>query len=194
MRPQVGLQLRNADPGLMKEFVLGVHERAAQLGKDGERRGTKRRGSGDASRAALPCYRSEGNAKKGHRLGGRAKYGTSSSLHTFIALSPARAGQLSKRAQLMLDLIIDIKNNKASAAGGAAAAATVSLGGIAAKGSKSAAASAAGGGRRGGALAVLQPGVAKWLAGLGVDEVCLRGLTWPKLLAPNKKGKERVWR
>lgn len=36
--PQVGLQLRNADPALMKEFVLGVHERAAALGKDGERR------------------------------------------------------------------------------------------------------------------------------------------------------------
>lgn len=39
MRRQVGLQLRNADPGLMKEFVLGVHERAAQLGKDGAREG-----------------------------------------------------------------------------------------------------------------------------------------------------------
>ncbi|KAG2436983.1 hypothetical protein HYH02_011415 [Chlamydomonas schloesseri] len=129
----VGLQLRNADPGLMKEFVLGVHERAAALGKD---------------------------------------------------------GQLSRRAQLMLDLIIDIKNNKTSAAGGAAA--TVSLGGTAVKGGKGAAggaaSGAAGAGRRGGALAVLQPSVAKWLAGLGVDEVCLRGLTWTKLLAPNKKG------
>lgn len=94
----------------------------------------------------------------------------------------------------MLDLIIDIKNNKTSAAGGAAAA-TVSLGGTAVKGGKGAAGSAsgaAGGGRRGGALAVLQPSVAKWLAGLGVDEVCLRGLTWTKLLGPNKKG-ERDW-
>ncbi|GLI60135.1 hypothetical protein VaNZ11_002206 [Volvox africanus] len=131
----VGLQLRNADPGLMKEFVLGLHERAAQLGRD---------------------------------------------------------GLLSRRAQLMLDLIIDIKNNKTSAAGGAAAAADVSLGGTATRKSKAAAAAAAsgagGGGRRGGALAVLQPSVAKWLQQLGVEEVSLRGLTWKKLLAPNKKG------
>ncbi|GLC58960.1 hypothetical protein PLESTB_001421700 [Pleodorina starrii] len=137
----VGLQLRNAEPALMKDFVLGVHQRAAQLGKD---------------------------------------------------------GQLSRRAQLMLDLIIDIKNNKTSAAGGAAAAAAaaaapnVVLGGTATRkgkaGGGAAAGGAAGAGRRGGALAVLQPSVAKWLQQIGVEEVCLRGLTWPKLLAPNKKG------
>lgn len=33
---QVGLQLRNDDPALMKEFVLQVHTRAAELGKAGE--------------------------------------------------------------------------------------------------------------------------------------------------------------
>ncbi|KXZ45420.1 hypothetical protein GPECTOR_55g326 [Gonium pectorale] len=136
----VGLQLRNADPALMKDFVLGIHTRAAELGS---------------------------------------------------------SGQLSRRAQLMLDLIIDIKNNKTSAAGGAAAAAAaapnVSLGGTALKKGKGAAAAAgatgaAGGGRRGGSLAVLQPSVAKWLQGIGVDEICLRGLTWKKLLQPGKKG------
>ncbi|EFJ47843.1 hypothetical protein VOLCADRAFT_91452 [Volvox carteri f. nagariensis] len=127
----VGLQLRNADPGLMKEFVLGVHERAAQLGRE---------------------------------------------------------GNLSRRAQLMLDLIIDIKNNKTSAAGGAAASVALA-GNVTRKGKTAdAAAGAGGGGRRGGALAVLQPSVAKWLQQLGVEEVCLRGLTWQKLLAPNKKG------
>lgn len=106
------------------------------------------------------------------------------------------AGQLSRRAQLMLDLIIDIKNNKTSISGGAGAAASasasapnVSLGGTATKqGKGAAAAGAGGGGRRGGSLAVLQPSVAKWLQQIGAEEVCLRGLTWTKLMAPNKKG------
>ena len=77
------------------------------------------------------------------------------------------AGGLSKRASLMLDLIVDIKNNRPSAAGAKA------------KGTE---------GRRGGALAVLSPGVAKWVKGCGVDDICLRNLTWAKLLAPDKKG------
>ena len=33
--PQVGLQLRNADPALMRDFVVGMHEKAAKLGSTG---------------------------------------------------------------------------------------------------------------------------------------------------------------
>eukprot|EP00955_Chlamydomonas_euryale_P065511 359258-Chlamydomonas_euryale.AAC.6 len=33
----VGMQLRNEDPAAMKEFVLGVHSRAAELGAQGVR-------------------------------------------------------------------------------------------------------------------------------------------------------------
>jgi hypothetical protein len=86
---------------------------------------------------------------------------------------------MSKRGQLLLDLIMDIKNNKRPRGGDSAAAAAAAGGG----GSSS---------RKGGAAAVLQPGVLKWLRQLGVDEVQLVNLSWAKLIAPNKKGEERV--
>ena len=88
------------------------------------------------------------------------------------------AGEMSKRGQLLLDLIMDIKNNKRPRGGDAASAAAAAGGG--------------GGGRKGGAAAVLQPGVLKWLRGLGVDEVQLVNLSWAKLVAPEKKGEGRA--
>ena len=48
----MGLQLRNDDPVAMKEFVVGVHARAAELGQQGsewEGRG------GDNSKKEKPC-------------------------------------------------------------------------------------------------------------------------------------------
>ena len=39
MLGSVGLQLRSDDPVAMKDFVVGVHARAAELGKQGERSG-----------------------------------------------------------------------------------------------------------------------------------------------------------
>jgi nucleolar MIF4G domain-containing protein 1 len=97
-----GLQLRNADPAAMKAWVMAIHERAAEV------------------RASAPPAAAPPEAKagaKGAATGGRPQ-----------AQAPAPAGQpqppagssssssgaggLSKRAQLMLELVIDIKNNK----------------------------------------------------------------------------------
>ncbi|GAX86627.1 hypothetical protein CEUSTIGMA_g14035.t1, partial [Chlamydomonas eustigma] len=100
----VGLQLRNEDPAAMKDFVVGVHARAADLGQQ---------------------------------------------------------GALTKRAQLMLDLVVDVKNNRRSADSGGS------------------------GGKR--AASVLSPGVLKWLRQSGVEEVQLRNITWEKLLDKSKR-------
>lgn len=61
--------------------------------------------------------------------------------------------------QVMLSLVVDIKNNKKRS------------------------------GRDSGPPAVLPPPVLAWLKTSGIVDVCLRNLTWPKLLRTNKK----VW-
>jgi nucleolar MIF4G domain-containing protein 1 len=81
---------------------------------------------------------------------------------------------MSKRAEIMLELVMDIKNNRLREG----------------KASKAAAAAAAAAGKkgRGGAAAVLQPGLLRWLKQLGVDDVTLSNISWAKLVQPNKKG------
>jgi nucleolar MIF4G domain-containing protein 1 len=100
----------------------------------------------------------------------------------------AGPGGLTKRAEIMLELVVDIKNNRArdvKAGRTAAAAAAAAAGGS----SKSKAASAQNvGGGRGGAAAVLQPRLLKWLKASGVDDVTLANISWAKLVRPNKKG------
>lgn len=59
----------------------------------------------------------------------------------------------------MLSLVVDIKNNKRRS------------------------------GRDAGPPAVLPPAVLAWLKTAGVADVCLRNLTWPKLLRPDKKAR-----
>ena len=85
---------------------------------------------------------------------------------------------MTKRAQLMLELVVDIKNNKAPGKKG------VSPGG-----------GSAGHGGSGGARAVLGPSVLKWLKQVCcVEEVQLRNVPWTKLLAAaagEKKGARR---
>jgi nucleolar MIF4G domain-containing protein 1 len=102
--------------------------------------------------------------------------------HRAAAAGP---GGLTKRAEIMLELVVDIKNNrardvKASRAAAAAAASGGSKG-------KAAAGQNVGGGR-GGAAAVVQPGLLKWLKASGVDDVTLANISWAKLVQPNKKG------
>lgn len=92
----------------------------------------------------------------------------------------AGPGSLTKRAEIMLELVVDIKNNKSrevKAAKAQAAAAAVA-------GERK----SSGGGGRGGAAAVIQPGLLKWLKLSGVDEVTLVNISWAKLVQPDKKG------
>eukprot|EP00882_Tetradesmus_deserticola_P014563 GHRQ01015491.1.p1 GENE.GHRQ01015491.1~~GHRQ01015491.1.p1 ORF type:complete len:481 (+),score=238.12 GHRQ01015491.1:300-1742(+) len=100
----------------------------------------------------------------------------------------AGPGGLSKRAEIMLELVVDIKNNRArdvkASRSAASAAAAAAAGGDK---SKPAVAQNVGGGR-GGAAAVLQPGLLKWLKASGVDDVTLANISWAKLVQPNKKG------
>ena len=104
-----GLALRSADPVGMKEFVISIHSRAAEVGG---------------------------------------------------------VGSLSRRAQIMLQLVVDIKNNRKrprnSNDGGS--------GGTA-------------------ATTVLSPMVMKWLKSGGVDDVGIAGLTWSRLLNKDKRGR-----
>jgi hypothetical protein len=80
---------------------------------------------------------------------------------------------MSKRAEIMLELVMDIKNNRLRES----------------KASKAAAAAGTAGRKgRGGAAAVLQPGLLKWLKQQGVDDVTLSNISWAKLVHPNKKG------
>lgn len=90
------------------------------------------------------------------------------------AATAGASGGMSKRAEIMLELVMDIKNNRMREG----------------KASKAAAAAAAAAGKkgRGGAAAVLQPGLLKWLKQLGVDDVTLNNISWAKLVQPNKKG------
>lgn len=93
------------------------------------------------------------------------------------AASAGASGGMSKRAEIMLELVMDIKNNRLREG----------------KASKAAAAAAAAAGKskgRGGAAAVLQPGLLRWLKQLGVDDVTLSNISWAKLVQPNKKGEE----
>ncbi|KAF8061907.1 MRF1 [Scenedesmus sp. PABB004] len=95
------------------------------------------------------------------------------------ARAAAAGGRMSKRAEIMLELVMDIKNNRAREAK--------------AKAKKGAAAGGGGGGGaaaagRGGAAAVLQPPLLKWLRGAGVADVTLANVSWAKLLQPDKKG------
>ena len=72
------------------------------------------------------------------------------------AAKASAAGQMSQRANIMLSLVLDIKNNKRRD-------------------------------RANGPAAVLSPGVVTWLKQCHVGHVQLKGLTWQKLLSPNKK-------
>jgi nucleolar MIF4G domain-containing protein 1 len=94
-------------------------------------------------------------------------------VHTRAASAGATGG-MSKRAEIMLELVMDIKNNRLREG----------------KASKAAAAAAAAAGKkgRGGAAAVLQPGLLKWIKQLGVDDVTLSNISWAKLVQPDKKG------
>ncbi len=82
---------------------------------------------------------------------------------------------LSTRARLMLDLVIDIKNNRTTAAAGGATAGRSKKGGSSHTGG-------------GGASIALSSATAAWLKGCNVDQVALRGITWSKVLKPDKKG------
>lgn len=113
-----GLQLRAANPAAMKDFVLAVHERVAQVSSQG---------SG-----------------------------------------------LSTRAKLMLDLVIDIKNNKAPGKSGGDKKGGSSIGGLR-------------------LLQWMKPQKVKGKVGGGsvkgmVDEVAVRNISWAKLLIPDKRG------
>lgn len=83
-------------------------------------------------------------------------------MRDFVLAVHARAGEvetLSMRARVMLDLVVDIKNNRKRGA--------------------------MHGGR--GATAV-PPATAKWLRGLGVDGVAVGGISWDKIVQEDKRG------
>jgi hypothetical protein len=98
----------------------------------------------------------------------------------------AGPGGLTKRAEIMLELVVDIKNNRARDVKAGRTAAAAASGGSG-KSSEVAAAQNVGGGR-GGAAAVLQQGLLKWLKASGVDDITLANISWAKLVQPNKKG------
>lgn len=72
------------------------------------------------------------------------------------AAKAAAEGKMSPRADIMLSLVLDIKNNRRRD-------------------------------RASGPAAVLSSGVISWLKQCHVGQVQLKGLTWEKLLSPNKK-------
>ena len=80
-----------------------------------------------------------------------------------MAVDILGAGALSKRAQMMLELVVDIKNNRKRESSGASG---------------------------GGGGAALAPTVAKWLKSCGVREMAVGGITWDKVLQPDKRG---IW-
>ncbi len=134
-----GLALRGADPAAMKDFVLAVSTKVSALHSSG--------GSNS----------SNGGAKG---AGGKAGGGTGS------AGDGGGGTALSARARLLLELVIDVKNNRPTRAGGGG-----------------------GKGKQGGGAAVsVSPAVAAWLRGCQVDRVAVRGISWDKLLLPGKKG------
>ena len=77
------------------------------------------------------------------------------------------AGQLSSRAEVLLALVLDIKNNRQRSQKGAPAVSVSS---------------------------VLSAGVLRWLRGPGLEEAALRSLPWAKLLQPGKKARHSVLR
>eukprot|EP00887_Chlorella_sp_A99_P005712 scaffold1.g5712.t1 len=85
------------------------------------------------------------------------------------AAEAGAAGGLSKRAQMMLELVVDIKNNRR------ARICTCRM-------------KHEGGGA--GAGAALPPAVTKWLRSSGVRDVALGGIPWAKVLQPGKRG---IW-
>lgn len=88
------------------------------------------------------------------------------------AAAAGQSGGMTKRAEIMLELVMDIKNNRQRDV----------------KAKKGSAAVAAGAAGRGGAAAVLQPGLLKWLKQSGVDDVTLANISWAKLVLHDKKG------
>jgi hypothetical protein len=182
----VGLQLRSADPSAMMVCVGG---------------GVRRRASGwrDSGAALLPFL---GRCVLQHCLltCGRAPCLCLLLPHAlppqdFVLAVHARAatageaGGMTKRAEIMLELVMDIKNNRVrdvKAAKAAAAAAAAASG----KGGSGKGGSGAGSAGRGGAAAVLQPGLLKWLKQAGVSDVTLGNISWAKLVQPDKKGEE----
>jgi nucleolar MIF4G domain-containing protein 1 len=80
---------------------------------------------------------------------------------------------LSTRARLMLELVIDIKNNRPAKAAG---------------GGRPGAGAVRADGKAAGASASLSSNVLGWLKTCNVDRVAVRGISWDKLLLPNKKG------
>ncbi|KAJ9511491.1 hypothetical protein QJQ45_029845, partial [Haematococcus lacustris] len=144
---QCGLRLRAADPAAFKTWVLAVHARAAQA-----RTATPTPLPTPAPGAAAPSAT------------GRAGLTSppASAPAPGPAPSPGPMG-LSKRAELMLDLVIDIKNNRQSKVVGGKVGAS-------------------------GAGHSPSPALLKWLSSCNAGEVALRGITWTKLCAPGKKG------
>ena len=79
----VGLKLRADDPSAMKAFVVAAHEAAARA---------RARGGGGGAAAAGAAAAAGGDGGGGGGGGG--------------------SGGLTKRAELMLELVMDIKNNR----------------------------------------------------------------------------------
>ena len=78
--------------------------------------------------------------------------------------SQERNGTLSVRARVMLDLVVDIKNNKRRGDSGSS------------QGS--------------GPAAVLSPAIGKWLRSLDVSAVAMGGIPWQRIVSKRKKG---IW-
>jgi nucleolar MIF4G domain-containing protein 1 len=137
----VGLQLRAADPVRMKDFVLAVHARVAEAAAAAAARAAD--GDADAD-AADDKKEDDGEDDDG---GGNSTLG------------------VSRRARLMLDLVLDIKNNRRRDAG------RPGRGG-------------------GGAAAVVGAASLRWLRAQGVAEVALGGpcVAWRRLVRPDKRG------
>jgi len=76
------------------------------------------------------------------------------------ARAAEREGSMSQRTEVMLELVLDIKNNRRPKGAGAGA---------------------------GGLEGLLSQGSQKWLKDSQVGEVQLRAVTWSKLLQPDKK-------
>lgn len=93
-----GLALRAADPERMKDFVVSVHARAAECSNIP---GTG--AAGDTSSAATASGIK--NSKKKDGKNDNDKYLNNS-------IQTAASGGLSTRARVMLDLVVDIKNNR----------------------------------------------------------------------------------
>lgn len=101
-----GLALRAADPERMKEFVVAVHARAAECSITGAAAAAAL-AAGGTSGAATASGRKNENPKKKKEFNNDKdeKYLNSNTGATAF-------GGLSTRARVMLDLVVDIKNNR----------------------------------------------------------------------------------